>query len=84
MESVGSTQYIGGTNNKGEWVSVVIPGNVKEEDDAEEVGYGEVHHCCRVTDTVGWRTGECRTAQVHRVTGWVRLAMSEEMRKGGG
>lgn len=59
-------------------MSVAIPGNVKEEEDAEEVGHGEVHHCCRVTDTVGWRTGGCRTARVHRVTGWVRLAMCQK------
>lgn len=37
MELGGSTQYIRGTNNKGGWVSVAIPGNVKEEEDAEEV-----------------------------------------------
>lgn len=59
-------------------MSVVIPGNVKEKEDAEEVGHGEVHHCCKVTDIVGWRTGECRIAQVHRVTGWVRLAMGQK------
>lgn len=69
-------------------MSVVIPGNVKkeeEEEDAEEVGHGEVHHCCKATDIVGWRTGGCGTAtgsQGDRVGGVGHG--SEEMHKGEG
>lgn len=63
-------------------MSVVIPGNAKEEEDAKEVGHGGVHHCFKVTDIVGigWadRRVQGRTAQVHRVTGWMRLAMGQE------
>lgn len=66
-------------------MSVVIPGNVKEERDAEEVRHEEVHHCCRVTDMVGWQTGECRTAQVHRGDRVGEVGHgSEEMQKGEG